>query len=202
LRTKVRVFVIMALASSALNKNHIQMALEFARSEDLGAIERLWIYLSLADRIGQKRREDAVDVIFEALPIARRMDRSDTNKARALVAIAGLLTKFKGEVSRPYVMEAIAAINNADAFDAENTVLEVFLETPVGDWRSSYAIESFALKNLFSQLVKQDFLGTINIANSLKSSGARSVASMAVAQSALDQRDSSRCKTSEKLVPE
>jgi len=38
-----------------------------------------------------------------------------------------------------------------------------------GDWRSSYASENFALKNLFS---------------------------------ALDQRESSLCKTSEQLVPE
>ena len=67
----------------------------------------------------------------------------------------------------------------------------------MGDWRSSYASESFALKNLFSELVKQDFFEAINSANSLKSSGARSSAVMAVAQSALDQRESSLCKTSE-----
>ena len=195
LREKVRVFVIMALANSALNKNHTQTALDFARSENLGAIERLWIYLKLADLLGKKRTEDAIQVIFEALPIVRRMDRS-ANKARAMVAIAVLLIKFKPELSRPYVTEAIAAINNADPFDVENPVVEVLLKTPVGDWRSSYAIESFALTNLFSELGKQDFFEAINNANSLKGNGARSFAVTAVAQSALDQRESSLCKTS------
>jgi hypothetical protein len=191
LRNQVRAYVFMALAKYALANKRIEKALEFARTEDLTSIERVWIYIQATELIGTKRATKAIDVVLEAVPIARRIASSDPDKARALVGIGVQLMKFNPELANEYVTEAIMAANKADNFSGEDTTVDVRLETPLGEWAASYGTPNFALKNLFRELVQEDFFQAINMANNLKGKEPRSLAMIAIAQSTLDKSNTS-----------
>lgn len=191
LRGQVRVYVLMVLAKYALANKRLEKALALARTEDLSSIERVWIYLQASELIGTKRPAKAIDVVLEAVPIARRIGSSDPDKTRAMVAIGAQLMKFNPELAKEYVTEAIMAANKTDDFSGEDTIVEVRLETPLGDWAAYYGTPNFALKNLFRELAQEDFFQAVNMANNLKGKEPRSVAMIAIGQSTLHKSNTS-----------
>jgi hypothetical protein len=122
---------------------------------------------------------------MQALAIARRMDSTDANKARALTGIVLQFRRQNRQLADPYLIEAIIAANKAESFDGEDAGLAIKLETPVGDWTTFYDAKSFCLKNLFRELAKKNFFQAINISENLESKEVRSVATLAIAETVL-----------------
>ena len=179
LREQVRPYVFMLLARNALLKKDLEGALEFGRNDALSPVERVWIYTQAVDLM---KSNAAIDLLLQALAIARRIDAADPNKARALTAIASQLRRRNHQLADPYLIEAVVAANKADSFDAEDALLTIQLETVVGDWSTTYEAKNFCLKNLFRELAKDDFLQAINISENLESKEVRSVATLAIAE--------------------
>jgi hypothetical protein len=189
LRDQVRAYVFMLLAKHALERKDKQKALEFARSDALSPIERVWIYTHAVDVIKTRRAVDVFDEMMEAVPLARRIDASDRNQPRALIGIALQLMRFNSQLAKPYLVEALQAANKADSFDSEDTTLEIRLETPVGDWGNFLDAPDFSLKNLFRELTKADFFQAVDMIDNLKSKEARSVATLAVTETVLSKKN-------------
>jgi len=79
----------MLLAKHAPATRDLETALEFARSESLSPIERVWIYTEAVDLIKTKKsRGNVTDLLVQAVTLAREMDSADPNRARALTAVA------------------------------------------------------------------------------------------------------------------
>jgi hypothetical protein len=182
LRDRVRVYVFMLLAMHALKAKDAQKALEFARSEHLPPMERVWIYTQGADLIRTKRVRNRIDVIMEAVPVARRIDATNPNKVRALTGITFQLMRYNSEIAKPYLIETIMAANKVDNLNSEDTMLQICLETPLGEWATSFDASNFALKNLFRELAKDDFFQAVNLSGNLKNKEARAVATIAIAE--------------------
>ncbi|HEX6718010.1 MAG TPA: penicillin-binding protein activator [Pyrinomonadaceae bacterium] len=189
LRNRVRAYVFILLAKHALERKNIQKALKFASSEDLPPIERVWIYTEAAEIIKIKRGTNLTDVIMDAVSVARRMEAMDPNKARALTAVALQLMRYNSQLAKPYLIEAITAANKADSLNSEDAVLEIRLQTPLGDWGTSYGAPNFALKNLFRELAKDDFFQAINMVDNLRNKEALSVATVAIADVVLTRKN-------------
>jgi len=189
LRNRVRAYVFILLAKHALEKRNVQKALKFASSEDLPPIERVWIYTQAAEIIKSQGGRNLTDVIMQAVAVARRMQETDPSKARALTAVALQLMRYDSQLGKPYLIEAITAANKADSLDSEDTMLEIRLETPLGDWGTSYNAPNFALKNLFRELAKDDFFQAINMVDNLRNKEAQSVATVAIAEVALTRKN-------------
>jgi hypothetical protein len=184
LRDRVRGYVYMLLAKQALARKEIESVLEFARSEALSPIERVWLYLQAAGLSQPKSRSNALDLMTQAVALARRMDATDPDKARALTAVALQFMKHNRRLAEPYLIEAVTA-QKPSAFDGDDGVLEVRLETPVGDWTTFYGAPNFRLKNLFRELAKEDFFEALNMSDNLKDKEVRAQAIVAIAEIAL-----------------
>lgn len=179
LRDRVRPYIYMLLARHALVKKDLETTLEFARSDAISSMGRVWLYTQAVDLT---RTKAAIDLLMQALAIARRMDSTDPNKARALIAVALQLRRHNRRLADPYLIEAVIAANKADSFDAEDATLEMKLETPMGDWSTSYEAKNFCLKNLFRELAKDNFFQALNIAEDLEREEVKSVAMLGIAE--------------------
>lgn len=186
IREHLREYVLMALAKSATDNKQIDRALELARSPELSAIERVWIYIQVTNLIGGKKKLEAADTLFEVLPIARKME-TDAEKAQVMTAFAVQLMKFKRELAKGYVEEAISISNKLDNFTGEETTFNVRIESSVGGWQATYGSPTFSLTGLFRELANEDFFQAINTADSLKSKQLRSEALLTIARSALSE---------------
>ena len=173
LRHRVQAYVYMVLASHALRKKDLAAVLEFARYEALSPIERVWIYTQAVDLIKTKNLGKVMALIMESVAVARQIDSTDPDRARALTAITLQLMRYKPQLAKVYLIETLTAVDKANDFDSENGILEIRLETPVGDWATSYEASNFRLKKLFGELAKEDFFQAINMSENLKSKEAR-----------------------------
>ena len=190
LRDRVRSYVYMLLAKHAITKKDLETALEFARSESLSPIERVWIYTEAVDLIKTKKSRGSVtDLLVQAVTLARKMDAADPNRARALTGVAVQFMRYKRALAEQYAIEAVTAANKTETLDSDDSVLEIRLETPVGDWSSFYPAPNFCLKSLFRDLAKDDFFQAINISENLKSKEARSAATIAIAETVLTNQN-------------
>ena len=190
LRDRVRSYVYMLLAKHALTKKDLETALEFARSESLSPIERVWIYTEAVDLIKTKKsRGNVTDLLVQAVVLARKMDSADPNRARALTGVALQFMRYKRELAEQYLIEAVAAANKTDTLDSDDGVLEIRLETPVGDWSTSFNAPNFRLKTLFRDLAKENFFQAINMSENLKSKEVRSAAIIAIAETVLTNQN-------------
>ena len=189
LRDRVRAYVYMVLARHALRKKDLEAVLEFARCEALSPVERVWIYTQAVDLFNTKSLGKVTAVIMESVAVARRIDSTDPDRARALTAITLQLMRYKPQLAKAYLIESLIAVDKANNFDSENGLLEIRLETPVGDWFTSYDASNFRLKKLFRELAKEDFFQAINMSENLKSKEARSAATIAIGEIILTSKN-------------
>ena len=190
LRDRVRSYVYMLLAKHALTKKDLETALEFARSESLSPIERVWIYTEAVDLTKTKNsRGNVTDLLMQAVTLARKMDSADPNKTRALTGVAVQFMRYKRALAEQYVIEAVSAANKIETLDTGDSVLEMRLETPVGDWTTLYKAPTFSLKRLFRDLAKADFFQALNMSENLKSKETRSAATIAIAETVLTRQN-------------
>ena len=184
LRQQVSEYIVMVLAKFALNNKQIDRALELARSAELNAIERVWIYIQVTNQIGTKRKPEAADTLFEVLPAARQMELGP-EKARVMIGIAVQLIKFKSELAKGYVADAVTITNKLDNFSGEDTGFNVCIESSRGAWQANYSSPAFSLTALFRELATDDFFQAINTADTLKDKQLKSEAILTIARSAL-----------------
>lgn len=189
LRNQVRVYVFMTLARYALKNKSTEKALKFARSEELPAIGRVWIYLQVADLIGKKQRAQAIEITLQALAVARGIDNADPDRARSLVGIIAELLDLNPELATEFFSEFITTANQSNKFNGDEATLNITVDTPFGDWSSSYGTPNFTLKKLFLGLAKADFFQAATLANNLRRPQLRSLAVVSVAEAVLREGD-------------
>jgi len=189
LRDRVRAYVYMVLARHALRKKDLEAVLEFARCEALSPVERVWIYTQAVDLFNTRSLGKVTALMMESVAVARRIDSTDPDRARALTAITLQLMRYKPQLAKPYLIESLIAVDKANNFDSENGLLEIRLETPVGDWFTSYDASNFRLKKLFRELAKEDFFQAINMSENLKNKEARSAATIAIGEIILTSKN-------------
>ena len=167
----------------------MEAVLEFARCEALSPVERVWIYTQAVDLFNAKSLGKVTAIIMESVAVARRIDSTDQDRARALTAITLQLMRYKPQLAKPYLIESLIAVDKANNFDSEDGLLEIRLETPVGDWVTSYDASNFRLKKLFRELAQEDFFQAINMSENLKSKEARSAATIAIGEIILTSKN-------------
>jgi hypothetical protein len=126
---------------------------------------------------------------MQAVTLARKMDSADPNKTRALTGVAVQFMRYKRALAEQYVIEAVSAANKIETLDTGDSVLEMRIETPVGDWTTLYKAPTFSLKRLFRDLAKADFFQALNMSENLKSKETRSAATIAIAETVLTRQN-------------
>ena len=188
LRTKARPYVDMNLAMHAAEKKDTEKALLLASKGELSHIQRVWLLTEAATAMPPAEREQALQTIAEALAEARRIDVSDPDRPRALVAVANALLALDRTRAWEMMLEVAKASNSAEGFNGEDGRLTMQLRTKnMASMRSS-TIDEFNLPGVFRVLAQENANQAIEIARSFENEAPRATALIAVARALISEK--------------
>lgn len=188
LRTKARPYVDMNLAMSAAEKKDTEKALMLASKGELSHIQRVWLLTEAATAMPASDREQALQTIAEALVEARRIDVSDADRPRALIAVANALLPLDRTRAWDMMLEVAKASNSAEGFNGEDGRLTMQLRTKNMSSMRSSTVDEFNLPGVFRTLSQENATQAIEIARSFENEAPRATALIAVARTLISEK--------------
>lgn len=184
-RQRARAFIDFALVRFMINKKRADDALRLLRTSEVAPLQRAVFYGQVAALLTDQDRGRAIELLEEALAQARRMERSDPDRARALLAVATRFAKLDQTRAWEVASEAVKAVNAATDFDNETTMM-----TSVASAESvmftSFNADEMSLTPLFAQLAREDLNRAIELARSLTGEAPRAEALLSIARAELE----------------
>lgn len=188
LRKQVKPFVDMNLAMKAAEKKDADMALLLASKGELTHIQKVWLLSEAAKAMPPADRDQALGTLADALAEARRIDVSEADRPRALVAVANVLLSLDRARAWEMMLEVAKASNSAEGFNGEDGRLEMRLQTKNMTSIRSSTIDGFNLPGVFRTLALDNATQAIEIARSFESEAPRATALIAVARALLSEK--------------
>ncbi len=188
LRKQVRPFVDMYLARDAVEKKDTEKALTLAAKGDLTHLQRAWLLTQAAKALPPAEREKAVETIAEAVAEARRIDVSDPDRPRALVAVANALWVTDHARGWETMLEVVKASNSAEGFNGEDGRLTMRLQTKNMTSVHSSTVDDFNLLGVFRSLSQENANQAIELARSFEGEAPRATALIAVSRTLLGEK--------------
>jgi hypothetical protein len=127
-------------------------------------------------------------MLGEALTEARRIDQASPDRPRAFIAIATQMAVLDRERAWEVLGEVVKASNAAAEFTGEDGGLVARVQMGKGAATTEFPIANFNLTGVFAALARADFNRAAELAKSLAGEYPRSVATLAVARTALDRK--------------
>ena len=188
LRKQARPYVDMNLAMSAVEKKEIEKTLNLAAKGELSHLQRVWLLTQAAKALPPADREKALGIIAEAAVEARRIDVSNPDRPRALVAVANAFLATDRERAWETMLEVAKASNSAEGFNGEDGRLEMRLQTKNMRSIHSSSVDDFNLPGVFRTLSQENATQAIEIARSFEGEAPRATALIAVARTLLSDK--------------
>lgn len=188
LRKQARPFVDMYLARDAVEKKDTEKALTLAAKGDLTHLQRAWLLTQAAKALPPAEREKAVETIAEALAEAQRIDVSDPDRPRALLAVANALWVMDHARAWETMLEVVKASNSAEGFNGEDGRLTMRLQTKNMTSVHSSSVDDFNLLGVFRSLSQENASQAIELARSFEGEAPRATALIAVSRTLLGEK--------------
>lgn len=188
LRKQAKPFVDMTLAMVAVEKKDTEKALTLASKGELTHIQRVWLLTQAAKELPAADREKALEIIADASVEARRIDVSDPDRPRALVAVANAFVTTDRGRAWETMLEVAKASNSAEGFNGEDGRLEMRLQTKFMTSLRSSTVDDFNLPGVFRSLSEENATQAIEIARSFEGEAPRATALIAVARALLSEK--------------
>ena len=150
-------------------------------------IQRAWGYTQAA-LLTTKDAARAIDYLQEAATEARRIDASDPDRARGLVAVASGFARTDRVRAWEMISEGVKAANAAEGFTGEDGLLSARLQTKNMVVATNASADDFDLSGVFTSLAGDDLYRAIELAKTFTAETARANATIAVARSVLEQK--------------
>ena len=189
LRDQARAFVDVTMVMQAIEKKDAERALELARTGELSHIHRVWVLTQAARLLGKTNREKSLRLLDDATTEARRIDASDPDRPRALMAVANTLLGIERPKAWDAVDDAIRAANSAEGFTGEDGVIRISLVTKGSSHVRSNSAQDFDLTGIFTELARDDYNRTVELARGFAREAPRASAVIAIARSVLESKD-------------
>jgi len=188
LRDKVRPYIDGSLMMRASDKKDADLILEILKKGDLSHFHRAWGEMQAAKLLAKTDRDRALSAIDDAIAEARRIEESDPDRPRAMIAIAnGLLT-----LDRPRtwdtVYEAVKAANAAEGFTGEDGAIRISLQTKNQSSIRSSSSGEFNIAGIFGELAKEDYNKTVEMIRQFQQEAPRASATIAIARTVLEDK--------------
>lgn len=168
-------------ALRAIEQDKHESALELVRTGELTHIQRVWILTAVAKARAKLDREQARTLINNATAEVNRIDSSDLNRPRGLLAIANALREVEPAQAWEVAFDAVKAANSVDDFTGEDGSLTSTLNNSSQILRRTDATPDFEIPGLFEKLARTDADRTIELARGFQSEGPRALATIAIA---------------------
>lgn len=188
LRKQVKPYVDMTLAMQVVEKKDTEKTLNIARNGELTHIQRVWALTEAARQMPPADREKALEIVGEAAAEARRIDGSDPDRPRALVAIANAFMPLDRSRAWEMMLEVTKASNSVEGFNGEDGRLMMRLQTKNMTSMRTSTVDEFNLNGIFSSLSKDNATQAIEIARSFEREAPRATALIAVARALLSDK--------------
>ncbi|MEK7466168.1 MAG: hypothetical protein AAB074_02030 [Planctomycetota bacterium] len=153
-RQSAKNLVEICLAIRALDSKDAEKAQEIAHDGGLSPIQKVWVLTQVARQLQKTERGSARKLVEEALVEARRIDSSDLDRPRGLMAVANAFSFADPPRAWEILAEAVIAANATAGFTGTDGRLNIFLKTNlisssriqwVGDFDVDGAFEAFTL---------------------------------------------------------
>jgi hypothetical protein len=188
LRKKAKPYVDMNLALNVVQKKDVEKALLLASKGELTRLQRVWLLTEAAKALPPADRERALDIVAEAGVEARRIEGSDADRPRALLAVANAYVGLDRTRAWETMLEVAKASNSAEGFNGEDGRLSTRLQSKNMNSAHSRTIEAFNLPGVFRVLSVENATQAIEIARSFEGEAPRSTALIAVARALLNEK--------------
>ena len=190
LRHNTRTFVDATMTIRAIDKKDIDRVLELVRTGELTHLQKAWALASTAKLLAKTDHEKSMAVLEDAASEARRVEGSDPDRPRALMAVANALLVSERAKSWDATYDAIKAANSAEGFTGEDGALRISLVTKsMGSVRMSSAPD-FDVSGIFGELAKEDYNRTVELARGFEREAPRASAVIAIAKAVLENKPS------------
>lgn len=187
-RNQARLFTDATLVIHGIEKKDIDRVLEIVRIGSLTLIQKAYTLTQAAKLVYKTDLDRALSLLEQADTEARRIETSDADRPRALMAIAHTYLLVDREKAWDQVADVTKAANSAPAFTGEDGVLRVTLLTKGMSSIRSSAVREFDVAPVFADLANEDYARTIELARLFEKEGPRASATIAIAKAMLDEK--------------
>ncbi len=188
LRNLTRSFIDATMTIRALDKKDIDRVLTLVRTGELTHLQKAWALAAAGKLLAKTDHEKSLTVIEEAATEARRIDGSDPDRARALMAVANSLLVSERGKSWDATYDAVKAANSAEGFTGEDGVIRLGLQTKSMSSLHSTSAQDFDVSGIFAELAKEDYNRTVELARGFEREAPRAGAVIAIARSVLEEK--------------
>jgi hypothetical protein len=187
-RQSAQAWVDWCLAFSAIEKKNIEVALKLARTGELTHIQRLYLLTQTAKLLAKTDRDEALSLLDDATAEARRIDVSDTDRPRGLLAIANALRVVEQPRVWEATLDAVRAANSTENFTGEDSAMIATVNSKSLISNRTDNVPDFVIEGIFGKLAKDDYDRAVQLAGSFKGEAPRVNATIAVAQAVLNEK--------------
>lgn len=188
LRKSVRAYVDATMTLGAVGKKDVDKVLELVRTGELTRLQKVWALSQAAKLLEKTDHDKSLAVIEEAAAEARRIEGSDADRPRALMAVANALLVSDRSKSWDATYDAVKAANSAEGFTGEDGVLRISLRTKVMASVRSSSAQDFDVAGIFTELALDDYNRTVELARGFEREAPRASAVIAIARAVLEEK--------------
>lgn len=187
-RKQARPYVDANLAIRAVEKKQTEKALQLAQIGDLTHIQRAWVLAQSAQLLAKTDGQKSLSVIEDAGSEARRIEGSDPDRPRALLAVANALLIIDRARAWDATFEAVKAANSAEGFTGEDGTLNLQIQSKEHSAASSHDAPAFNLAGIFGTLADDDYDRAVNLARGFQGEAPRASAVIAIARAVFEEK--------------
>jgi len=188
LRKQARAFIDATLVNWAVDKKDTDKLLDLVHTGELTHVQKSWALLQAAKLLMKTDGDKAVITMEEATLEARRIETSDPDRPRALMAVANIVLLADRSKAWDAVYEAIKAANSSEGFTGEDGAMRTTLRTKnMSSIRSSSAPD-FNVAGIFTELAKDDYERSVELVRGFEKEAPRASATIAIARTVLEDK--------------
>lgn len=187
-RNRTLAYVDFELLREAFQKKNIAEVVRISKTGELTPLQRVWGYTQAARLVTATDSARATDYLQEAATAVRRIDGSDPDRARGLMAVATGFARTERVRAWEIITEAVKVANSAEGFTGEDGMLSARLATKNMVVATNSSAEDFDVAGVFTLLAGDDLYRSIELAKTFAAEAARANATLAIARSVLDQK--------------
>ena len=183
-RTEIRQYIDFEFIQRAIKRKATSEAVRLAQTGKLSNTQRTSVYIDVARLLVKSDRQEALELLEEAVREVNRIEGSKPDRAVLLVGIANQFMGVDSVRAWEIIGEVVKESNRFDGFTGANT-LHFPLMTPGGVRFLAVGGENFSLTNVFRALAKDDLYRAVDLAKTFKYDAPRATVTLAIASSIL-----------------
>ena len=191
LRRQALAFVDFSFVSSAIRRGDGAEVLRLAQAGELTHTQRTWALSEASRLLVKDDRPRAVEALEAAFEAGKNIDAEDSDRPRALVAVATQYAAIDRNRAWELLAEAVKAANAAPDFTGADAGMAARVQTGGMSSTTNFPAPSFDLDGIFSALAREDMNRAVALAQTFTHESPRAVATLAVARAVLEDKPAS-----------